>query len=212
MVLIGLLPLSFALIITYLEERRAIQDTIGRDFRQIAIEAAGKIELQVMQGVSEARQLATIPILRGAVIDSNRSYEGRGLPAIRKMVREWEGRWQARKNKDRFPDFANKMATDYLIEWYRIRKAEYISILVTDSQGAVVVSSTPQIAYDQSKAQWWQAAYNGGRGQIYVSDLIFDETLGFHVLEVAVPILDDARTGEELEYMTFAARDREEGA
>src|SRR3989449_2879835 len=77
MVLIGLLPLSFAFVITYLEERQAIRDAIGRDFRQIAIEAAGKVELQVMQGVSEARQLATIPILRGTVIDSNRSYTGR---------------------------------------------------------------------------------------------------------------------------------------
>src|SRR5256712_10992402 len=77
MVLIGLLPLSLAFVITYLEERQAIRNAIGRDFRQIAIEAAGKVELQVMQGVSEARQLATIPILRGAVIDSNRSYVGR---------------------------------------------------------------------------------------------------------------------------------------
>ena len=48
MVLIGLLPLSFSLVIAYVEERRAIRDTIGRDFRQIAIEAAGKIEMQVM--------------------------------------------------------------------------------------------------------------------------------------------------------------------
>ncbi len=87
MVLIGLLPLSFAFVITYLEERQAIRNAIGRDFRQIAIEAAGKVELQVMQGVSEARQLATIPILRGAVIDSNRSYAGRDHAAIRRWRR-----------------------------------------------------------------------------------------------------------------------------
>ncbi|TAL10999.1 MAG: PAS domain S-box protein [Nitrospirae bacterium] len=193
MVLIGLLPLSFSLVITYLEERQAIRDTIGRDFRQIAIEAAGKIELQVMQGVSEARQLATIPILRGAVIDSNRSYAGRDPASIRRMVREWEGRWSKGANRDRFPDFVNKMATDYLIEWHRIRKAEYIAILVTDSQGALVLSSTPRAEYDQSKAPWWKAAFNGGNGQIYVSDLVFDEALGFHILDVAVPIYDDVQ-------------------
>ncbi|MEK6603432.1 MAG: PAS domain S-box protein [Nitrospirota bacterium] len=193
MVLIGLLPLSFSLVITYLEERQAIRDTIGRDFRQIAIEAAGKIELQVMQGVSEARQLATIPILRGAVIDSNRSYAGRDPVSIRQMVREWEGRWNKGTTREQFPDFINKMATDYLIEWHRIRKAEYIAILVTDSQGALVLSSTPQAAYDQSKALWWKAAFNGGKGQIYVSDLVFDKALGFHVLDVAVPVFDDVQ-------------------
>ena len=193
MVLIGLLPLSFSLVITYIEERQAIRDTIGRDFRQIAIEAAGKIELQVMQGISEARQLATIPILRGAVIDSNRSYAGRDPVSIRRMVREWESRWSKGTSPDRFPDFVNKMATDYLIEWHRIRKSEYIAILVTDSQGALVLSSTPRAEYDQSKALWWKAAFNGGNGRIYVSDLGFDEALGFHVLDVAVPIYDDVQ-------------------
>jgi PAS domain S-box-containing protein len=192
-VLIGLLPLSFAFVIAYLEERQAIRDAIGRDFRQIAIEAAGKVELQVMQGVSEARQLATIPILRGAVIDSNRSYAGRDQAAIRRIVREWERRWAKRPRQDRYPDFINKMATDYLNEWLRIRKAEYVAIFVTDGQGALVVSSTPQAEYDQSQAQWWKAAFDGGKGQIYVSDLVFDEKLGFHVLDVAVPVLDDAQ-------------------
>jgi PAS domain S-box-containing protein len=193
MVLIGLLPLSFAFVITYLEERRAIQDTIGKDFRQIAIEAAGKVELQVMHGLNEARQLATIPILRGAVIDSNRSYAGHNPLAVRRMIREWEARWNKGKDRDRFPDFVNKMAIDYLNEWYRIRKNEYIAILVTDSQGALVLSSTPHAEYDQSNTQWWQVAYSGGKGQGYVSDLVYDVALGFYVLDVAVPILDDAQ-------------------
>src|SRR3989442_12216253 len=92
MVLIGLLPLSFAFVITYLEERQAIRDVIGRDFRQTAIEAAGKGELQVMQGVSEARQLATIPILRGPVIDSNRSSTGREHAALRRIGPRWQRR------------------------------------------------------------------------------------------------------------------------
>jgi PAS domain S-box-containing protein len=193
MVLIGLLPLLIFSFATYLEEANAIRDTSGRDFRQIAIEAGGKIELQVMQGINEARQLATIPILRGAVVDANRSYEGRSQAAVRRMVREWEKRWEARKNRGRFPDFINKMAYDYLNEWYRIRKAEYVAIFVADSQGALVVSSTPTADYDQSGTQWWRAAYSGGKGQIFVSDLVFDESLGFYILDVAVPILDDAQ-------------------
>src|SRR5438876_3265717 len=190
MVLIGLLPLSFAFVITYLEERQAIRDAIGRDFRQIAIEAADKIEMQVMQGISEARQLATIPILRGTVIESNRSYAGRNPQVIRRMVREWEGRWKKGTAKGRFPEFINKMATEYVIEWNRIRKG-YVSILVADSQGALVVTSTPHAEYDQRQALWWQVAYNEGKGQIYVSDLVYDEALGFHVLDIAVPVLDD---------------------
>src|SRR3989475_9237396 len=114
MVLIGLLPLSLAFVITYLEERQAIRNAIGRDFRQIAIEAAGKVELQVMQGVSEARQLATIPILRGAVIDSNRSYVGRDHAAIGRIMREWERRGGMRPRHEPYPEFIKKQAQDDL--------------------------------------------------------------------------------------------------
>jgi PAS domain S-box-containing protein len=195
MVLIGLLPLAFSIFITGYEEYRTIRDTIGRDFQQIAIEASGKVELQVSQKISEARQLATIPILRSAIIDSNRSYAGRSLPGIRKMIKEWEARWNTRKYPERFPDFVNKMATDYLIEWNRIRKGEYISILVADSQGALVVSSTPQAEYDQSTSLWWRASYKGGSGHVYVSDLVFDPRLGHYVLEVSAPVLDE--TGQK---------------
>jgi hypothetical protein len=193
MVLIGLLPLCFSIFITGYEQYRTIRDTIGRDFQQIAIETAGKIELQVTQTINEARQLATIPIVRSAVIDSNRSYAGRSLPAIRRMVREWESRWNARAQRDRYPDFVNKMAIDYLSDWIRIRKGEYISILVADSQGALVVSSSPRAEYDQSKSLWWQASYNGGKGEIYVSDLVFDPDLGSYVLEVSAPILNETQ-------------------
>src|SRR3989442_16038868 len=122
MVLIGLLPLSLAFVITYLEERQAIRNAIGRDFRQIAIEAAGKVELQVMQGVSEARQLATIPILRGAVIDSNRSYVGRDHAAIGRIMREWERRWGVGPRQGPYPEFLHKIAADSLNEMFRLRK------------------------------------------------------------------------------------------
>ena len=74
------------------------------------------------------------------------------------------------------------MALDYLIDWIRIRKGEYISILVADNQGALVVSSSPRAAYDQSKSLWWQSSYRGGSGQVYVSDLNFDPMLGHYVI------------------------------
>src|SRR5207245_4269051 len=123
-----------------------------------------------MQGVSQARQLATIPILRGAVVDSNRSYVGREHAAVDRIMREWERRGAMRPRQDQYPDFINKMATDYLNEWLRIRKAEYVAIFVTDAQGGLVGSSTAEAQEDQSQSLWRSAAYNGGSGKPEVSD------------------------------------------
>lgn len=190
-VLVGLLPLVLSLLLTYIEERRALREAIGSNFKGIAVEVARKVETQITRGINEAQQLATIPFIRTAVTDANRSYEGKEQDKIQSFIEEWQQRWLLRERHDEFPVFINNIATNYLVQWHAIRKSDYLAILVTDSQGALVLSSLPQVEFYHGKRQWWQAAFDQGRGQPYVSDLSFDPSFGTHVLNVAVPILDD---------------------
>ena len=60
-VMVGLLPLILSLGLTYVEEHHALRDTIGANFKEVAVEAARRIEMQVTRGVNEAQQLATAP-------------------------------------------------------------------------------------------------------------------------------------------------------
>lgn len=191
-VMIGLLPLSFSLVLTYYTERRALHETIGVSFREKAVEAARRIEMLVTRTLNEAEQLATTPFLRTAVNEANRSYAGRDARSIQSMIQDWQKEWRKRSGKsNEFPVFINRIVTNYLIRWHDIRRADYLGILVTDSQGALVVSSIPQAEYFHGKSVWWQAAFNEGRGAEYVSELTFDPSYGTHVLNVAVPIMDD---------------------
>lgn len=193
MVLVGLLPLALSLFLTYVEERRALQETTGSNFKGLAVEVARKIETQIMRGINEAQQLATIPFIRTAVNEANRSYEGREPEKIKAFIEEWKERWRARKNLNEFPAFVNRIATNYLIDWHAVRKSDYLGILVTDNQGALVLSSLPQVKFYHGDTEWWNATFHKGRGQLYVSDLSFDPSFGTHVLNVAVPIFDQSR-------------------
>ena len=190
-VLVGLLPLTFSLILTYFTERRALHETIGATFREKAVEAARRVEIQVTRGINEAQQLATTPFLRTAVTEANRSYEGKDQRYIKTMIQDWQKQWRRRRKSNEFPVFINRIVTNYLIRWHDIRRADYLGILVTDNQGALVVGSIPQAEYFHGKRAWWQAAFNEGRGSEYVSEFYFDPSYGTHVLTVAVPILDD---------------------
>ena len=60
-VLVGLLPLTLLLALTYVEERRALREMTGANFKEVAVEAARRIEMQVSRGMNEAQQLATPP-------------------------------------------------------------------------------------------------------------------------------------------------------
>ena len=190
-VMVGLLPLTLSLILTYIEERRALRETVGANFKEIAVEAARRIEMQVTRGINEAQQLATAPFLRTSVTEANRSYAGKDEKSVQMMIGDWQRRWRERERRHEFPLFINRIVTNYLIRWHDIRKSDYIAILVTDNHGALVVSSIPHVEYYYGKSSWWQAAFQEGQGKVYVSEIYFDPSFGTHVLNVSVPILDD---------------------
>ncbi|MGH7167997.1 MAG: PAS domain S-box protein, partial [Nitrospiraceae bacterium] len=190
-VMVGLLPLTLSLILTYIEERRALRETVGANFKEIAVEAARRIEIQVTRGINEAQQLATTPFVLTAVTEANRSYAGKEEKKIESMIGDWQRRWRDRERRDEFPLFINRIVTNYLLRWHDIRKSDYVAILVTDNRGALVVSSIPQVEYYYGKSAWWQAVFNRGAGRLYVSEVYFDPSFGTHVLNVSVPILND---------------------
>ncbi len=192
-VTVGLLPLTLSLALTYVEERRALRETIGANFKEVAVEAARRIEMHVSRGINEAQQLATTPFLRTAVSEANRSYEGKDERSIQNMIKDWQQEWRKRDKGSEFPLFINRIVTNYLIRWHDIRKSDYVGILVTDNQGALVVSSIPQVEYYYGKTTWWQAVMKRPKAEVYVSDIAFDPSFGTHVLVVAAPILDEAQ-------------------
>ncbi len=191
-VMVGLLPLCLSLVLTYLEERRALREVIGVNFKELSLEVARRVEMHVMRSLNEAQQLATVPFVRTAVSEANRSYEGKTDAQVQAMIKDWQQRWKSRAKGNEFPIFINRIVTNYLIRWHDIRKADYLGILVTDERGALVVSSIPQVEYDYGQAPWWQALKKDPGHRVYVSDLAFDPVYGTHVLHVAVPLFDDA--------------------
>jgi len=192
-VLVGLLPLTLLLGLTYIEQRRALREMTGVNFKEAAVEAARRIEMQVSRGMNEAQQLATTPLLHTAVSEANRTYEGKDAHSIQGMIKDWQQRWRQRDQQSEFPLFINRIVTNYLIRWHDIRKSDYVGILVTDNQGALVVSSIPQVEYFYGKTSWWQAVVKGGSPRGYVSDIAFDPAFGTHMVIVAAPILDDTK-------------------
>ncbi|WP_455243750.1 PAS domain S-box protein, partial [Petrachloros mirabilis] len=190
-VMVGLLPLTLLLALTYFEERRALREMTGTNFKEVAVEAARRIEMHVTRGMNEAQQLASTPFLRTSVTEANRTYENKDPQAIRQIIKDWQRRWKQRDKRSEFPLFINRIVTNYLIRWHDIRKSDYVGILVTDNQGALVVSSIPQVEYFYGKTPWWQAVVKGGSSQVYVSDISFDPAFGTHVVVVAAPIIDD---------------------
>lgn len=65
-------------------------------------------------------------------------------------------------------------------------------IFVTDKFGGLVAASGKTTDFYQADEEWWQEAYAGGKGKIFVSRIEFDESTSAWTVTIAVPVKDSA--------------------
>ncbi|MCB0005122.1 MAG: GAF domain-containing protein [Anaerolineales bacterium] len=78
----------------------------------------------------------------------------------------------------------------YQMAQFRAAFPEHVEMFITDRYGATLAATGELTDYSQADEAWWQAAWNGGDGAVYISDPEYDESAGLTVLLVAVPIYD----------------------
>ena len=64
----------------------------------------------------------------------------------------------------------------------------HLHLMLTDADGALAAATEPPRSFRFDREPWWQAAWNHGRGALYISDLTFDEDLQTSVVYLAVPV------------------------
>lgn len=64
-------------------------------------------------------------------------------------------------------------------------------LLATDAFGNLIAASDKPADYFQADELWWQQAYAGGEGRVYISSIVSNEVTGEPVIEIAVPIMDN---------------------
>ena len=196
LLIVGFSPGIVALFATYLYSTQTLKNTIGDSFQQLAASTARRIEVMIDDEINGARHLAAVPLtVRFSVEASNRAYRRLDGRAVQTQLLERSAHWERFRagTEPTLPAFINQRALLYIQSWLAIRPGEYHNIMVTDERGALIVSANPGVGYLHGDELWWREAYAGGRGGLYVSD-IYEQARGVYLLDIAVPILDEART------------------
>jgi signal transduction histidine kinase len=194
LLIVGFSPGIVALFATYLYSTQTLKTAIGDSFQQLAASTARRIEGMIDDEIDEARHLAAAPLtIRFSVVTSNHSYLRKSESAVRARLLERSGRWERfRAGKEpTLPGFIDQPTLLHIQNWLTIRPGEYNNIVATDERGALIASANPDVGYLNGDELWWREAYAEGRGGLYVSD-IYEQAPGVYLLDIAVPILDDA--------------------
>ena len=189
--IVGILPIIVGTSFVYLQSRKEITESVGKDFARITREVAGNIEIIMEQYVSSIRGLAISPVLRDAVRSANKAYAGRDEASIAKEIRRMELQWVNTGSKDEsLKKYLLNPAARYLLDIKRQRD-EYAELFITDSRG-VLAASTDKTKYLYfGNEEWWQTAYNNGKGELYISKIYLDPDKNQYLQGIAAPIMDE---------------------
>lgn len=104
------------------------------------------------------------------------------------LDKQWRAADTADNNND--PLVSAVLNSDVASELREFRDAfpENVEVFVTDKYGANVAATNRTSDYYQADEDWWQAAYNGGQGAIYIGQPEFDQSSKTFGLNLAVPL------------------------
>lgn len=114
---------------------------------------------------------------------------------IRANLEAANKRWQAASSNDLIvTSVLHNTVSDELAE-YRQSLPNNIDLFLTDRYGAVASATNRPDQFYQANEDWWQAAWNDGKGEIYISQMTYDKSINDYVMLVAVPIFQHDTTG-----------------
>ncbi len=80
----------------------------------------------------------------------------------------------------------NPIASD--LREYRTTYPENVEVFVTDRYGALVAATNRTSDYYQADEDWWQQAYNNGRGAIFIGQPEYDESSATYASVIGLPL------------------------
>lgn len=120
------------------------------------------------------------------------AYDSTNLAAIQKLLSDLDEQWQQVDEQD--PLVRSRLDSAAAAELTDLQRssANNAEVFITDQYGAVVAATGKTSDFNQADEQWWQAAYNQGRGGVYIGLPEFDESSQTFGVNLALPIYDDA--------------------
>jgi len=165
---VGLLPMILGLSLSYISQRDTIRKTMGSAFQVLARETGVKLGLLIHDLLDRAMDLAQSDRLAEVTTGADR--RDKGLVMDRRAVD--------------------------LLEEFRLRNPlQYHLIILTDREGRVIGASPRQRAGRPTYRgeMEWAAAFDGGKGKLFIGDITWNPVLSAYTLNVAVPV---RRNGE----------------
>lgn len=174
-------------------QKRLIQHEIAT-YESIVEELAVHFESDLLSKKINAITITSAPLLRTILQESNAEFaqltESERTAAIDKLNRTWMS--TINPNDQFILNYTNNEVAKYFSTQQKNQPGEFGEIFLTNRYGVLVGSTGRLTTLAHGHKYWWQAAYNYGRGRVFLDDRGFDQSVKGYVLGIVVPIKDSS--------------------
>ncbi len=163
----------------------------GQELVAYGHEAVQRAADIVAGSIANLQALSLSPTLIDALETTNASYAGRDAATIQAETALLDAAWTAGDASvvSLVTQIANNPASAELQRFREIFPEE-MEVFATDLYGVNVAMTARTSDYVQSDEAWWQSAYNDGQGQVFVSEVEYDESSDSWAIDIGVPVYD----------------------
>jgi len=191
--MIGLLvtavPISLIALLASTRTGRNAESAAGQNLRIITESVAAVINERVRANVVETGLMASDTAVIAEATRSNGKYERRRDEDIEAELKEVDQIWNTPQGADIVRGVLENPAAEALRRKLVIQPA-FKRITVTDARGATVAATHKTIDYYQADEEYWTNIYMTGRGNISLTDVLYDEATSTYYIGVGVPVVD----------------------
>lgn len=196
-VLLGLVlvivPLSIVGLYLTSRSDNALDAYIGTHLKDVAQMHSNDVSHLLNDRVTAVELLAADPGVADAVAASNQSYEKQNEAAINENLDKAEKVWSSPQGLTKVNALLGSKPSETL-DHYRGMDHQILAMTVTDIRGIPVAATAKPGRYRLNTWEPWASAYADGKGNVSISNILFDESAKAYFVNVGVPV-KDTKTG-----------------
>ncbi len=178
------------IVMTYFTGLTLLNNTMGAQYVQISQLLGTYVKEALKSEIEDASIYTTLPLWVDIVKDANLKYKQMNTQETVFYLKDMDNKWiSTQKNDPFFWGYLENRTSVAMRDIVKLR-GNITEIFITDEYGGIVSASKRTSDFCQADEEWWQKAYDKGKGDIHVSDIDFDKPSDTWVISIAVSMKD----------------------
>jgi len=188
LIITGVIPLLIAISITYFVGISQRREIIGESFQQSSEKARDNIVLTLLASIRAIRDLSVLPSIVDFLNSASESCRDLPQEKLIQQAKDLDEQWPELDEEDQpLKEILENTLAQTISAFGKIENA-FGEIFATDVSGRLVAATNQTTDYWQADEDWWQQAYDSGKGRLYLSRVSFDESARMYSIDVCVPV------------------------